>query len=52
MGLHVHQPKSLAGNKKPQHFVERCFDPGSPYNESLKETMIQMLGEVQERACS
>ena len=28
-------------------FVEMCFDPGSPMNEKLKQTMLQMLKGVQ-----
>ena len=46
--LYAHQPKSLADNKELQQFIELCFDPSSPYNERLKETMIRMLGEMQE----
>ena len=45
--LYAHQPKSLADNKELQQFIELCFDPSSPYNERLKETMIRMLGEMQ-----
>ena len=30
------------------NFVEMCFDPNSPMNAKLKQTLIQMLGEVQE----
>ena len=36
------------GNKEVQQFIELCFDPGSPYNERLKETMLRMLEEMQE----
>lgn len=46
--LYAHQPKALAGNKEVQQFIELCFDPGSPYNERLKETMLRMLEEMQE----
>lgn len=46
--LYAHQPKLLASNKEVQRFVEMCFDPASPYNEKLKETMIRMMGEMQE----
>jgi len=28
-------------------FVEMCFDPSSPMNEKLKQTMLQMLKGVQ-----
>ena len=27
-------------------FVDMCFDPASPMNARLKETLLQMLGEV------
>ena len=27
-------------------FVEMCFDPKSPMNARLKQTLLQMLGEV------
>ena len=29
-------------------FIEMCFDPSSPINERLKETLKQMLKEGQE----
>lgn len=28
-----------------RRFVEMCFDPNSPMNERLKQTLIEMLGE-------
>ena len=31
-------------------FIEMCFDPGSPINERLKETLREMLKEGQECA--
>lgn len=31
-----------------ENFVEMCFDPNSPMNAKLKQTLIQMLGEVKE----
>ncbi len=35
-------------NPELQKFVEMCFDPGSPMNERLKNTLIRMLeGSVQ-----
>ena len=37
--MYAHQPKALAGNKEVQQFIELCFDPGSPYNERLKDRM-------------
>ena len=31
-----------------QKFVEMCFDPASPMNARLKETLLQMLGEAKQ----
>ena len=31
-----------------ENFVEMCFDPNSPVNAKLKQTLIQMLGEAKE----
>ena len=28
-----------------RNFIEMCFDPGSPMNERLKETLFQMMTE-------
>lgn len=30
------------------NFVEMCFDPKSPMNAKLKQTLVQLLGEVDE----
>ncbi len=30
------------------NFVEMCFDPKSPMNARLKQTLIQLLGEANE----
>ncbi len=46
--LYAYKPKLLASGEELQQFIEMCFDPASPYNERLKETMIQMMGEMQE----
>ena len=37
---------SLADNPELAKFVEMCFDPDSPMNEQLKQTLIKMLGTV------
>ncbi len=34
-------------NPEMERFVEMCFDPGSPMNERLKATLIQMLSETE-----
>ena len=34
-------------NPEMARFVEMCFDPGSPMNERLKTTLVQMLSETE-----
>ena len=34
-------------NPEMARFVEMCFDPGSPMNERLKSTLVQMLSETE-----
>lgn len=36
-------------NPEMARFVEMCFDPGSPMNERLKATLVQMLSESEPR---
>ena len=43
--LYKHQPKIGRGNPDMQRFVEMCFDPASPMNARLKETLFKMLEE-------
>ena len=31
------------------NFVEMCFDPKSPMNAKLKQTLVQLLGEVDDK---
>jgi len=38
-------PKKVKDDKELKQFVEMCFDPNSPLNEKLKETLLQMLSE-------
>lgn len=45
--LYEYKPKVLEDNKKMRQFVEMCFDPKSPMNDRLKQTLIQMLGEAE-----
>lgn len=40
------KPKIEQNDPEMKRFVEMCFDPKSPMNERLKETLLQMLGEV------
>lgn len=44
--LYEFKPKPLVENSEMRQFVEMCFDPKSPMNERLKETLIQMLEEA------
>ncbi len=44
--LYQVKPPVSEGNPELVQFVEMCFDPASPMNEKLKETLIQMLGDV------
>lgn len=42
------KPKIEKAYPEMEKFVEMCFDPDSPMNERLKETLLQMLKEGQE----
>ena len=44
--LFQYQPKISENNVEMKQFVEMCFDPASPMNERLKQTLIEMLSEV------
>lgn len=44
--LFKYRPKIEQNDPEMKRFVEMCFDPKSPMNERLKETLLQMLGEV------
>jgi len=44
--LYEYRPKIIEDNAEMQRFVEMCFDPNSPMNDRLKQTLIEMLGEV------
>ena len=45
--LYDYNPKAF-DDEKMQQFVEMCFDPTSPMNARLKETLLQMLGEAKQ----
>ena len=32
-----------------EKFIEMCFDPGSPMNERLKSTLVQMLSGSEDK---
>ena len=38
-------PQSLKGSPQLKEFVDMCFDPSSPANAKLKETLLNMLKE-------
>lgn len=46
--LYEHKPKIEQSDPQMKKFVEMCFDPNSPMNARLKETLLQMLGEAQQ----
>ena len=37
------KPKLEFSHPEMKKFIEMCFDPGSPMNERLKETLMQMM---------
>lgn len=43
--LYDYKPKFWQDNEQMQAFVEMCFDPASPANARLKETILDMLKE-------
>ena len=45
--LYDFQPKLLADNAQMQEFIEMCFDPNSPANAKLKESILKLLQENQ-----
>jgi transcriptional regulator with XRE-family HTH domain len=44
--LYEFQPKSLDDDENVRQFVEMCFDPNSPVNDRLKQTLFEMLKEA------
>lgn len=38
-------PKSVTSNPQIKEFVEMCFDPTSPANAKLKDTLLKLLEE-------
>jgi len=44
--LYEYKPKVIEDNEEMRQFVEMCFDPNSPMNDKLKQTIIEMLGEL------
>jgi transcriptional regulator with XRE-family HTH domain len=46
--LYEYRPKIMEDNADMRDFIAMCFDPKSPMNDKLKQTLIQMLGEVRQ----
>ena len=42
--LYKYQPKIAEDSEEMRRFIEMCFDPKSPMNDRLKQTLIEMLG--------
>lgn len=43
--LYDYQPKAMRDNKQMQELIEMCFDPNSPANARLKETLLKLMEE-------
>jgi len=43
--LYDYQPKIAEDSPEMRRFIEMCFDPDSPMNGRLKQTLIEMLKE-------
>ena len=43
--LYDYQPKIMKDNKQMQELIEMCFDPSSPANAKLKETLLRLWEE-------
>lgn len=46
--LYEYKPRLEESNPEMEKFIEMCFDPKSPMNERLKETLANMLKEAKE----
>lgn len=44
--LYEYKPRVNAEGEDMKQFIEMCFDPNSPYNGKLKETMLQMMEDA------
>ena len=45
--VYEYRPKAIEDSAEMRRFVEMCFSPNSSMNDRLKQTLIEMLGEVQ-----
>lgn len=46
--LYEHKPRIEPDDPEMKKFVDMCFDPKSPLQERLKQTLLQMLEETKE----
>jgi len=46
--LYEYRPKIEESDPEMEKFIKMCFDPASPMNERLKETLAKMLREAKE----
>ena len=46
--LYEYKSRPKVSGKDMKQFIEMCFDPKSPYNERLKETLIAMMEESEQ----
>lgn len=44
--LYEYKPIPAAPKDEMREFVEMCFDPKSPMNDKLKQTLLEMLSEA------
>jgi len=45
--LYDYQPK-MENSSEMKRFIEMCFDPNSPMNDRLKQTLVEMLRDAEE----
>lgn len=43
--IYEFKPKAAPEREEMRRFIEMCFDPQSPMNEKLKETLFRMMEE-------
>lgn len=44
--LYECKPKVINNGQNMRKFIEMCFDPASPFNSKLKETLLQMMEDM------
>ncbi len=43
--LYDYKPRLNANSEDMKQFIEMCFDPASPFNSKLKNTLLKMMEE-------